>query len=591
MPQRSKKGTQPKVAATDLAREWDYGSNPLGPESYTTGSTKKVFWVCSSCHQSYDMRINHRFYDQAKCPFCAGKRASPKYNLRTEFPKISKFFDEERNGETVENILPGSRKIFWWKCSRGHSFQNKAFRMTRHGDEHAVCRFCAGKEIWPGESLGDLFPTLCAEIDRERAGEDIDEFKISTGSIKKIPWLCNRGHRWVATVHSRARRESGCPICKQPYTKPEIRIYSELKRISDDVRLRSKIFGQEVDVMIESEGIAIEYDGAYWHKNKFDKDKKKNKNLENNGVNVFRVRQDIAVTQKQDILIRGEFNFSDMKSLLRSMLSAKTSDTFRDRIKKLLTCENWQNEKLYRQILFNLPAPIFEDSFEGRFPELTVLWDYEKNSPILPSLVSYGSNDQYWWCCASGHSFKNPVARVAGNGGSCPFCKSRRIDASNSLTRLYPKIAAEWCYTRNGDLKPSQIAPNFSKKIWWVCPEGHPYQATPNKRVNSSSGCPVCSGRLPKRGESVADLYPYLSSKIISVSGHENNRKKSSPEVIVPGSHIKLTIQCETCYIEFSRETRSFVKLIKENKPAPFSCKSCRTALVTKGRMTSPCQS
>ena len=41
----------------------------------------------------------------------------------------------------------------------------------------------------------------------------------------------------------------------------------------------------------------------------------------------------------------------------------------------------------------------------------------------------------------------------------------------------HKNIAVEWNYDRNGELRPSEFSSNSHKKVWWLCPEGHEYEA------------------------------------------------------------------------------------------------------------------
>ena len=58
----------------------------------------------------------------------------------------------------------------------------------------------------------------------------------------------------------------------------------------------------------------------------------------------------------------------------------------------------------------------------------------------------------------------------------------------NSLQSLYPEIAKEWDYRENGNLAPDRITAHSVLKVSWMCPLGHPYQATVNNRSNGK-GC------------------------------------------------------------------------------------------------------
>jgi len=60
-----------------------------------------------------------------------------------------------------------------------------------------------------------------------------------------------------------------------------------------------------------------------------------------------------------------------------------------------------------------------------------------------------------------------------------------------NLYLLKPNLIMEWHPTRNGNLRPRDVTPGSGKKVWWLCEEGHEWQAAIYSR-NRGSGCPVC---------------------------------------------------------------------------------------------------
>lgn len=48
-------------------------------------------------------------------------------------------------------------------------------------------------------------------------------------------------------------------------------------------------------------------------------------------------------------------------------------------------------------------------------------WDVEKNAPLTPADVSYGSRKKLWWRCAAGHEWLAAVYTRTGGSG-CPVC-------------------------------------------------------------------------------------------------------------------------------------------------------------------------
>ena len=57
-------------------------------------------------------------------------------------------------------------------------------------------------------------------------------------------------------------------------------------------------------------------------------------------------------------------------------------------------------------------------------PELIKEWDYEKNTNIRPTEVTYGNTKKVWWKCKNNHSWKASIGSRAGNQKTgCPICK------------------------------------------------------------------------------------------------------------------------------------------------------------------------
>jgi len=64
----------------------------------------------------------------------------------------------------------------------------------------------------------------------------------------------------------------------------------------------------------------------------------------------------------------------------------------------------------------------------------------------------------------------------------------------NDLSTTNPILAVEWNYKKNGDLTPNDFTANSGKKVWWICKEGHEWQATIANR-NYANDCPICQNK------------------------------------------------------------------------------------------------
>jgi len=130
--------THPEVAAL-----WDEERNgELTPEQILAGSNRKVWWRCGKGH-SWEAPPFALTINGSRCPYCAGKKVIPgETDLATRYPEIVWMWDSERNSEDPRQVMPGTKKKFWWRCKQGHHWQAAAYAVTLL---HSGCPYCAGK--------------------------------------------------------------------------------------------------------------------------------------------------------------------------------------------------------------------------------------------------------------------------------------------------------------------------------------------------------------------------------------------------------------------------------------------------------------
>ena len=127
-------------------------------------------------------------------------------------------------------------------------------------------------------------------------------------------------------------------------------------------------------------------------------------------------------------------------------------------------------------------------------PKLVEEWNYEKNGELKPENFMPNSHKKVWWKCSKGHDWQATIFDRY-NGTACPYCLNKKVlKGFNDLATLNPKLASEWNYEKNGDLRPEHFTVGSNKKVWWKCNKGHEWQATISHR-NHGRGCPYCAGR------------------------------------------------------------------------------------------------
>jgi len=199
-------------AYPELAAEWDAEKNGvLSPTALPAGTTKKVWWRCGKGH-TWCAAVSSRVRG-AGCPVCTGKVIVAEENdLGSRFPEIAAQWHPTKNGSlTPKNCPPSSNRRVWWRCPLGHEYQAAVGARTVNGSD---CPYCAGKKVLAGfNDLASQEPAVAAAWHPTLNGA-LTPQDVTTGSRRKVWWLCPEGHVWKAVVYSRARaQKTGCPVC------------------------------------------------------------------------------------------------------------------------------------------------------------------------------------------------------------------------------------------------------------------------------------------------------------------------------------------------------------------------------------------
>lgn len=132
-------------------------------------------------------------------------------DLEKLHPELVPEWDAERNWPLrPSDVSPGSHKLVWWRCARGHRWQAVICSRTLGG---TGCPVCSGKVVIAGENdLESQYPGLASEWCAERNGE-LRPDGVTPSSNRRVWWRCGLGHEWIASVASRVQMRTGCPYC------------------------------------------------------------------------------------------------------------------------------------------------------------------------------------------------------------------------------------------------------------------------------------------------------------------------------------------------------------------------------------------
>ena len=461
-----------------LAKEWNHDkNNGLTPTDVLPSSNKKVWWKCGKGHE-WQAMIRSR-NDGRGCPYCSGRHAvNGKNDLQTVNPVLATEWNYERNcGLMPMDVLPNSNKKVWWKCSKGHEWQSTvANRNNGNG-----CPYCLGRYAVKGENdLQTVNPALVKEWNYEK-NDDLKPEEFTANSNKDVWWKCSKGHVWHASIANRSKG-NGCPVCnsERKTSFPEYALAYYLKRSGLDVVHSYRAKGYELDIYIPSLKIAIEYDGYYWHKNRMRKDIEKNYKCKKDGIKLYRLREGLPPLNDSSIDYIVQENQKNLSKVLEAVLSEIIGDCISvDMETDAVAIENLRvlTEK--------------ENSLFFSNPETTGEWHYEKNGVLKPEHFTPNSHRKVWWKCQIGHEWQASIAN-RNKGRGCPYCSGKKIlPGYNDLQTVNPALANEWNYEKNTGVRPIDVTPNSNKKAWWICSNGHEWEAKINNR-NNGNGCPIC---------------------------------------------------------------------------------------------------
>lgn len=129
------------------------------------------------------------------------------------------------------------------------------------------------------------------------------------------------------------------------------------------------------------------------------------------------------------------------------------------------------------------------------------------------------------------------------NGKRCPRCMRRLVDETNCLVTTHPELVKEWHFVKNGDKTPYNILSGHKEDVWWICPEGHEYEAKPYHRTSKSgqTGCPYCNGTNKLLYE---DSLEY-KSPLIAKEWHPTKNGDLKPSEVFNSSNKEVWWLCE----------------------------------------------
>jgi len=459
-------------------------------------------------------------------------------------PELAKQWHPDKNGDlTPDNVLPGSNKKVWWKCSVEDEHEWEASVAHRSKRGHG-CPYCSGHKASKQNSLTAAYPELAKEWHPTKNGK-LTQDDVTAGSGRKVWWQCSKHdeHEWEAMINNR-KKGSGCPICTNKKTvisnslavnNPELakewhpikngsltpydvtsgsnkKVWWKCPRGSDHewetyINLRnrgrgcpycgSSTSGPELRIYSELKTIFESIENRFIYDN-YEIDiyiPEIEFGIEYDGEYWHRSKDKIDLEKNEaleDKIFLLRVREKGLEKIRKTDISLKKRDISIDIIKKILK---------------------------------VILKVRTIDSPIISKRI---------------HDYLIRNDWIAKEKYKKLQFERNQIDFEESIAYLYLNLSNEWHYKKNHPMLPEFYSPGSNNKVWWKCPKGddHVWKAPIIARVQGV-GCPICNGKKVVASNSLSVLYPEIAKE-----WHPTKNKSLTPMDVVPGSNKKVWWKC-----------------------------------------------
>lgn len=273
----------------ELADMYDAsGKNILPSDKVRLTSAGDFFFKCDVCGEVFKKSLSNmvKAFDSNSsfkgCPFCSGRKMQVGYNDITsgKNPLALKYWDYDKNsadGLNPEELSYKSTTKAWFKCKEGHSFYRSINKMRDVSEDSygKGCPVCSGRLLVPGvNDVATTHKEILNRWDYERNEElGISPEDVTAGSNKEI-WvrckICNESYK-TSVFNAVNDMVICCENCrKRNYSIAEKELVQYIRDLGFTVEEEVRIAGNySVDMVIHEKGIAIDYNGLYWHSERY----------------------------------------------------------------------------------------------------------------------------------------------------------------------------------------------------------------------------------------------------------------------------------------------------------------------------------
>ncbi len=331
-----------------------------------------------------------------------------------------------------------------------------------------------------------LRPDLAAQWHPDN---ELTPLQVKLHSATRVRWRCQVGHEWATTTSVRHLQNTGCPDCQRwGVSRAQLQLLAELVTVLADHlegtsrqdleagRLRdcreARLDGVPqsqgaVDILLRPSGlgldghslppIAVEYDGAYYHRQRVATDSLKSEMIRQAGYRLLRVREHpLASLHPDDVVVPQNASPYTVAVLVLEALRERgwvpgcdaAVDDYLQRPSRQRRGRLEVAMDLADRLLHDTEHPdLGEHSLAVVRPDLAALWHPARNGQSTAASALASDTQRRWWLCPIGDEFDYTVAELVRAEGRCPVCSGKRVNERTCLATTHPHLVVR---LRNG---------------------------------------------------------------------------------------------------------------------------------------------
>ncbi|MFG2162852.1 zinc-ribbon domain-containing protein [Streptomyces olivaceus] len=518
-----------------VARDWDTaGNGGIGASQVAWRSSLLAAWRCHRCGFCGENTVAGRVqiflrrgpgFGCRRCSIERRDRPEPGRSLAEVRPDVAAQFHVELNAPLAATDLTfGSDRKVYWHCAAG--LGHAPYLQSVSNRRKSGCPACVNRVVTETNSLLAVSPQIAAQWHPGMNGS-VGPGDVVAGSNRRVWWRCARGHEWQAQVSTRVAQRTGCGLCcRRQQSGAEVALFAELhellvpllgagavRRHVRPERVEARVARCDVLIAGLSGSVVVEYDGAYWHRDRTEQDRKKALAIRRAGHRVVRVREaPLRSLSPDDVVVgHGSKAHAAAAAVVRRMqerewLPSGASGAVAEYVKAGRPC----GAELCSALLADVDRPdLGDESLAATHPAVAQEWDFQANGALTPRQVSASTSALSWWVCPLGDRYPcAPRERAGGRG--CSVCSGKRVSSRTSLASCRPDLAAE--YMPQGGRGADTIGVGSHARVLWRCGAcAHQWRAVLRSRTRGGAGCPACAGKVATSSVNLAAVYPAVA--------------------------------------------------------------------------------